>query len=113
MWLMLQQDTPDDFVIGTGESHTVREFAERAFQAADLDWQDYVVVDSRYFRPAEVDHLRADPTKARKALGWEPTVGFEQLVQIMVRADLNALETCFRGGDQALQLVAAGNERYT
>jgi GDPmannose 4,6-dehydratase len=112
MWLMLQQDTADDYVIGTGESHSVREFARCAFEAADLDWREYVVVDPRYFRPAEVDHLRADPAKASMELGWEPTLGFEELVRIMVRADLDQLETCFRGGEQALQLVAAGNGRY-
>ena len=112
MWLMLQQDTADDYVIGTGESHSVREFARCAFAAADLDWRDYVVVDPRYFRPAEVDHLRADPAKARAVLGWESTVRFEELVQIMVRADLDQLETRFRGGEQALQLVGAGNGRY-
>jgi GDPmannose 4,6-dehydratase len=112
MWLMLQQDTPDDYVIGTGESHSVREFARCAFEAADLDWRDHVSVDPRYFRPAEVDHLRADPAKATAMLGWEPTVGFKELVGIMVRADLAQLETCFQGGEQALQLVAAGNGRY-
>ena len=111
MWLMLQQDTAEDFVIGTGESHTVRDFARCAFESADMDWQEHVVVDSRYFRPAEVDHLRADSSKARKILGWESTVGFEELVGIMVRADLDQLETCFRGGEPALQLVAAGNGR--
>jgi GDPmannose 4,6-dehydratase len=112
MWLMLQQDTPDDYVIGTGESHSVREFARCAFEAADLDWREYVMVDPRYFRPAEVDHLRADPAKATAVLGWQPTVGFEELVRIMVRADLNQLETCYQGGEQALQLVAAVNGRY-
>lgn len=112
MWMILQQDTPDDYVIGTGESHSVREFARCAFEAADLDWRDYVVVDPRYFRPAEVDHLRADATKARAVLGWEPAVGFEELVRIMVKADLDELETRFRGGEEALQLVAAGNGRY-
>lgn len=111
MWLMLQQDTPDDFVIGTGESHSVRDFVKRAFEAADLDWREYVVVDPRYFRPAEVDHLRADPDKARKILGWEPTVDFEELVRIMVRADLDEFETRFRGGEQALHLATAGEER--
>jgi GDPmannose 4,6-dehydratase len=112
MWLMLQQDTPDDYVIGTGESHSVRDFARCAFETVDLDWKEYVVVDPRYFRPAEVDHLRADATKARTVLGWEPSVGFEELVQIMVRADLELLDTCYRGGEQALQLVSAGNGRY-
>lgn len=112
MWLMLQQDTPDDYVIGTGESHSVREFASCAFEAAELDWRDYVVVDPRYFRPAEVDHLRADAKKASRVLGWEPTVDFRELVHIMVRADLDQLETRFRGGEQALQLVAADSGRH-
>jgi GDPmannose 4,6-dehydratase len=112
MWLMLQQDTADDYVIGTGESHSVRDFARCAFAAADMDWREYVVVDPRYFRPAEVDHLRADPSKAVSVLGWEPTVAFEELVRIMVRADIAQLETCFQGGEQALQCVAANNGRY-
>jgi len=112
MWMMLQQDTPDDFVIGTGESHTVRQFVQRAFETADLDWREYVLVDPRYFRPAEVDHLRADPAKAHKILQWEPTVDFEELVRIMVMSDLDALETRLKGGEEALQLVAAGDGRF-
>ncbi len=85
---MLQQDQPDDYVIGTGEAHTVKEFVELAFACADLDWHEYVEVDPRYFRPAEVDYLLADVSKARKALGWEPTVTFNQLVRLMVEADI-------------------------
>jgi GDPmannose 4,6-dehydratase len=112
MWLMLQQDTPDDFVIGTGESHTVREFVQRAFETADLDWQEYVVVDPRYFRPAEVDHLRADPSKAQNILHWEPMVGFDELVRIMVTSDIDDLEIRLRGGEEALQLVGAGEGRF-
>jgi GDPmannose 4,6-dehydratase len=112
MWTMLQQDNPGDYVIGTGESHTVREFAQCAFETADLDWRDHVEVDSRYFRPAEVDHLRADPSTAHEILHWHPTVGFEDLVGIMVRADLEELETRFKGGEGALQLVAAGAGRF-
>ena len=92
MWRMLQQDTPDDFVIGTGETHSVREFLELAFGAADLDWQKYVKVDPRYFRPAEVDLLLADPTKARIELGWIPTITFPQLVTRMVVADRKLAE---------------------
>jgi len=76
MWTMLQQDTPDDYVIGTGEAHSVREFTEAAFAHAGLDWRDYVLIDSQYFRPSEVFDLRADCLKARRALGWEPAVGF-------------------------------------
>ena len=112
MWLMLQQDTPDDYVIGTGESHTVREFTELAFEAADMDWREYVKVDPRYFRPAEVDYLCADPSKARKALNWEPAVTFWELVRIMVKADIEELETRFKGGEEALQLAMAAEGRY-
>ena len=88
MWLMLQHDEPDDFVIATGRSASVREFVELAFAHVDLDWRDYVVIDPRYFRPAEVDHLCGDATKARKRLGWEPKVGLEELVKMMVEHDL-------------------------
>ncbi|MBI3696901.1 MAG: GDP-mannose 4,6-dehydratase [Acidobacteria bacterium] len=91
MWLMLQQDAPDDYVIGTGESHSVREFVELAFERAGLDWRRCVEIDPRYHRPAEVDDLRADSSKARRKLGWRHTVGFEELVHIMVDADLAAL----------------------
>jgi GDPmannose 4,6-dehydratase len=90
MWLMLQQDQPGDYVIGTGEAHTVREFVQLAFSSAGLDWQQYVEIDPQYFRPAEVDHLVADASKARRALGWEPSVDFNQLVRIMVEAELAA-----------------------
>jgi GDPmannose 4,6-dehydratase len=102
MWLMLQQDKPDDCVIGTGEAHSVRDFAEFAFAAADLDWRDYVEVDPRYFRPAEVDYLLADASKARRVLGWEPSVSFENLVRIMVESDLAELERKIKGGVAAL-----------
>jgi len=88
MWRMLQQDKADDFVIGTGETHSVREFLELAFQRAELDWREYVRVDERYFRPAEVDLLLADPSKANAALGWKPKVGFKELVVRMVDSDL-------------------------
>src|SRR5688572_5087147 len=84
MWAMLQQDQSDDYVIGTGESHSVREFAEAAFEQAGLDWQEHVRIDPKYFRPAEVDDLRADYAKARTILGWEPRVGFTELVRMMV-----------------------------
>lgn len=92
MWLMLQQDQPEDFVIATGETHSVREFLEEAFNYVGLDWQDYVKIDPRYFRPAEVDLLMGDAGKARKKLGWQPTVSFKELVHLMVDADLKALE---------------------
>ena len=88
MWLMLQQDTADDFVIGTGETHTVREFVEIAFNHVGLDHQKYVVVDPKFYRPAEVDLLLGNPTKAMKTLGWKPDVSFNQLVTMMVDADM-------------------------
>jgi GDPmannose 4,6-dehydratase len=88
MWLMLQQDKPDDFVIATGETHTVRELVEEAFSYAGLDWQKYIKVDPRYYRPAEVDHLIGDATKARKILGWKPRTTFKELIRLMVDADI-------------------------
>jgi GDPmannose 4,6-dehydratase len=88
MWLMLQQDTPDDFVIGTGETYSVREFAERAFGHVGLDMKDFVKIDPRYFRPSEVDLLLSDPSKAKKTLGWQPKIGFGELVRLMVESDL-------------------------
>ncbi|MFC3771465.1 GDP-mannose 4,6-dehydratase [Paenibacillus sp. GCM10012303] len=88
MWLMLQQDQADDYVIATGETHTVEELVEIAFGHVGLNWRDYVVVDPKFVRPAEVDLLLGDPTKAKKKLGWELEVGFEQLVTMMVESDL-------------------------
>jgi len=89
MWLMLQQEQPDDYVIATGETHAIREFVELAFKHVGIeDWQEYVKIDQRFFRPAEVDLLVGSPAKARQNLGWEPTVTFEQLVHLMVEADL-------------------------
>ncbi len=88
MWKMLQHDRPDDFVVGTGESHSIRDFLDESFGYIGLDWHNYVRIDPRYFRPNEVDHLRADATRARQALGWEPRVFFKDLVRIMVDADL-------------------------
>src|SRR5664279_4637981 len=102
MWLMLQQDVPGDYAIGTGESHTVREFAEAAFAHAGLDWRDHVRIDSRYYRPAEVAALCADASKARRELGWEPRTGFRDLVTMMVDADLEALERSLKGGLEAV-----------
>jgi GDPmannose 4,6-dehydratase len=90
MWLMLQQDEPDDYVVGTSETHSVEEFVSIAFAHAGLDWRQYVVVDPRFYRPAEVDLLLSDPTKARTQLGWQPEVSFEQLVKMMVDADIAA-----------------------
>ena len=91
MWLMLQQDKADDYVIATGRTHAVRDFVRLAFAAADLDWEKYVVVDPRYYRPAEVDLLVGDASKALRELGWRPETSFEQLVEQMVRADLDRL----------------------
>jgi GDPmannose 4,6-dehydratase len=88
MWLILQQEEPDDFVIGTGEAHTVREFLDEAFGYAGLDWEKFVRIDPRYYRPTEVDYLLADNSKAREIVGWEPRVGFKELVRIMVDCDL-------------------------
>jgi GDPmannose 4,6-dehydratase len=91
MWKMLQQDEPDDYVIATGETHTVQEFVEIAFGHAGLDWQEYVKVDPAFIRPAEVDLLIGDPSKAKAKLGWEPSVDFRGLVEMMVDSDLDAL----------------------
>ncbi len=92
MWLMLQQDEPDDFVIGTNVTHSVKEFAKAAFEHVGLDWQDYVEVDERFFRPAEVQLLHADYSKAKEKLGWQPSISFESLVSMMVDADLENLK---------------------
>ena len=88
MWLMLQREQPDDYVVATGENHSVREFLEEAFSYAGLDWQEYVKVDPKYFRPAEVDRLLGNPAKAQKALGWKTRIGFRELVRLMVDADM-------------------------
>jgi len=92
MWLMLQQDQPDDYVLATGETHSVRELCEVAFGHLGLDWQAHVAVDPKHYRPAEVDLLIGDASKARHALGWQPNVRFDQLVRMMVDADLQALQ---------------------
>jgi GDPmannose 4,6-dehydratase len=91
MWLMIQQDKPDDFVIATGKSHSVKEFVEKAFQVVDLDWQNYVQTETTLFRPSEIHELLGDASKAKACLGWEPTVQFDQLVQTMVEKDLDYL----------------------
>jgi GDPmannose 4,6-dehydratase len=93
MWLMLQQDQPGDYVVATGQTHSVRRFCELAFACAGLDYRNYVVVDERFFRPAEVDLLVGDPSRAREKLGWKPEVSFEQLVEMMVEADLRMLRS--------------------
>jgi GDPmannose 4,6-dehydratase len=93
MWLMLQQDEPSDYVVATGETHFVREFVELAFERAGLDWEQYVVQDERFMRPAEVDQLIGDPSKAKEQLGWQPRTSFRELVEMMVDADLDRLGT--------------------
>jgi GDPmannose 4,6-dehydratase len=102
MWLMLQQDAPDDYVIATGESYSVREFLEEAFGCLDLDWREYVEIDPRYFRPAEVDYLLGDATKARARLNWTPKVSFKDLVRMMTEHDLQLAR-------QEATLVQAGH----
>ena len=96
MWMMLQTDEPEDFVVATGETHSVREFVAASFAHLDLKWEDYVEIDPKYFRPTEVDLLIGDPTKAREKLGWEPTTTFDRLVEIMVEHDYNEIKR--RGG---------------
>jgi GDPmannose 4,6-dehydratase len=91
MWMMLQQSEPDDYVVGTGETHSVREFVQIAFQHVGLDWKQHVVIDPAFYRPAEVDLLLADPTKARTRLGWTPETGFRELVTMMVDADVERM----------------------
>ncbi|TMQ13632.1 MAG: GDP-mannose 4,6-dehydratase [Deltaproteobacteria bacterium] len=97
MWLMLQQDAPDDYVIATGESHTVREVLDVAFGALDLPWERHVELDARYLRPTEVDHLRGDASRARDKLGWKPTVAFAELITMMVRADEEDVRSSLAG----------------
>ncbi len=97
MWLMLQQDSPDDYVIATGETHSVRELVEIAFAAADRDWEQYVVVDPTLLRPAEVELLQGDYTKARTRLGWKPKVSFRELIEMMVKADLEQYQRSAKG----------------
>lgn len=92
MWLMLQQDKPDDYVIATGETHSVKEFVSLAFEEVGLNWEDYAVVDEKLYRPAEVYELKGDFSKARRKLGWEPKVKFKELVKMMVKSDLKRIE---------------------
>ena len=97
MWLMLQQKKPDDYVIASGETHTVKEFAQYAFEEVGLNYKDYIVIDKRFLRPSEVELLKGDPSKARKILKWKPKVNFRELVGIMVRADLDRWERFMKG----------------
>ena len=99
MWQMLQQEQPDDYVVATGETHSIREMCEAAFSHVGLDWQEFVVSDPRFYRPAEVDLLVGDPSKAGAQLGWEPMVNFKELITMMVDADLQALQTGRRFAD--------------
>ena len=92
MWLMLQQDEPDDYVIATGEAYSVSDFLEAVFGQLDLDWQDYVEIDPYYFRAAEVDFLQGDPSKAKNKLGWIPKISFQELARLMTEHDLNLAE---------------------
>lgn len=105
MWKILQQDKPDDYVIGTGQSHSIKEFLKEAFSYVNLDWEKYVKIDPRYFRPTEVDYLIADSRKANKKLNWKPKVTFHDLVKIMVDADMRKLELKpLGGGDEILKV---------
>ena len=97
MWMMLQQPEPEDFVLATGKTHSIRELLEAAFGAVGLDWEEYVEIDPKLLRPAEVDSLRGDASKAREKLGWEPQVGFEELIKMMVEADLEAVQKAENG----------------
>jgi GDPmannose 4,6-dehydratase len=106
MWRMMQLDQPDDFVVATGETHTVREFVQCAFDHAQLDWEKYVEIDPKYFRPTEVDILLGDSAKARQALGWKPEVKFNQLVRLMVDADMQLLQDQLQG--RLVQKVPVG-----
>jgi len=110
MWKMLQHDTPADFVIGTGEAHSVREFLEEAFGYVNLDWHDYVKIDPRYFRPTEVDYLLADMTKARTEISWEPRIYFADLVRIMVDADLELMGLDYPG--EGRKVLEANHGRW-
>ncbi len=105
MWSMLQQDKPDDYVIATGESHSVREFCEEAFSAAGLDYRDYVKVDKQFFRPVDVNYLLGDPTKAKKKLGWVPKTSFKELVKMMVEADIEKYNDPMKHSQQFLKHI--------
>jgi GDPmannose 4,6-dehydratase len=101
MWIMLQQEQPCDYVIGTGETHSVKEFVEAAFEHVGLDWRQYVQIDPRYYRPADVDALLADPQKARRELGWTSKTGFRDLVKLMVDAEVAAVSAPERSHGRA------------
>lgn len=107
MWMMLQQDEPDDYVVATGESHSVREFVEVAFDLVGLNWQDHVKFDERYLRPSEVEHLEGDPSKVIDALGWQPRTKFRELTKLMLRADM----TAELGAERAEEILSRQEER--
>lgn len=107
MWVMLQQAEPDDYVLATGKTHSIRELLEVAFSVVGLHWEKYVEVDPKFIRPAEVDHLCGDATKAREKLGWEPQVSFEELIKMMVEADLEAVQRAENGYPAAMRSGAA------
>jgi GDPmannose 4,6-dehydratase len=107
MWMMLQQPAPDDYVLATGETHSIRELLQTAFGAVGLDWEEYVEIDPKLIRPAEVDFLRGDATKAREKLDWEPQVGFDELIKMMVEADLEAVQKAENGHAFAASLRKA------
>lgn len=106
MWMMLQQDAPDDYVLATGETHTVKECVEIAFDEVGIDWEEHVTIDKRFVRPAEVDLLIGDYSKAKKVLGWEPKTDFEQLIRLMTRADLDLLKDSPEQVDRAADAPA-------
>ncbi len=112
MWLMLQQDKPDDYVIATGQAYSIRDFLDRAFAMVDLDWKDFVKFDSRYLRPAEVDYLLGDPTKAKTMLDWQPKVDFDELVKMMVEHDreLARQERTLRDAGHDVPMKGIGND---
>jgi GDPmannose 4,6-dehydratase len=113
MWLMLQQEQPDDYVISTGETHSVRGFLEEAFAYVNLKWEDYVEIDPRYFRPAEVDLLLGDSSKAKQQLGWKPQVTFKELVELMVDADLKVLGLSSPKGNDSNDFATLRNSRQS
>ena len=112
MWLMLQQDEPDDYVIATGKSHTVREFLELAFDYVELDWKKYVEIDPKYFRPVEVELLLGDPTKAKRKLGWEPGTNLKDLVMLMVDADMETVKEKINGSKKERQEISVDQFIY-
>ena len=112
MWLMLQQEEPDDYVIATGKSHTVREFLELAFDYAELDWKKYVEIDPKYFRPVEVEYLLGDPSKAKQQLGWEPKTSLKDLVKLMIDADMEIVGEKINGSKKERQEISADQFVY-